>query len=470
VSVHVRETLLSMNGIHKRVSTLTAVFAAVCLMLTAGVFRPVSAGYLYCTSDSNVEPTIAEIVNNIVPVRDMLPQGSSLKSGQRSAADADSLGNMHEHLLDASKHSIEVIGRLPVPIRSMFANGLYTIDLTNTHTDISFNDVYLIQQNYVSIGFICTSSLVPQMVKNVLCVCVDGDDISNSRLTNRERQSILSALSRDHTSSEYPQAELKTPNQLSTHWCVSSAPVCTSRNMNDYCRVFVDPIRPSCIYIRHEANVLQTQVDPFDVDEADPFSDPTSSQRDKELVQFNLSSYTVGEYVNKWMANPVRTTVPNDADEPEPTRNNNANARTPRNSRHVKQKQSTNIIDTELMRKQAHAMRRSSLHTLNIMVSLLGKIPLYICSAALGFSLIYISEDLSSNSLFQYSLTAVFGILLFVCVFAYALYTTTLNVTRQASIPIVSSLLAPFLGWFALAPLAYAAFRNMVYYAVLNFW
>lgn len=438
-------------------------------MQAAVVFTPVSAGYLYCTSDSHVEPTLNEIMSNIVNVQDIL--GSSEE--KMAENEEQSLGQIHRQLLDASKHSVKVVGSLPVPIRSLFANGLYTIDLTNTHADISFNDVYLIQQNYVSIGLICTSSLVPQLVKDMLCVCLEGDEINNSRLTNRERRLIMKALS--NSSGDADQAT-GSAIQSPSHWCVSSSPVCTSRNMHDFCRVFVDPIRPSCIYIRHETNILQTLVDPLDIGGADGLR--PSHQPLHKLVEFNLSSYTVGEYIDKWVTQTLgwQLKMPFGYAEIDPSvsdltsSQSKASPATKKRGRSHRERQNTNVIDTERMRSQANALGKSSLRALKLVTDVIGKVPLYVCSAALGFSLIYLSEELSSNSLFQYSLTAAFGVLLFVCIFGYAAYSTTLSVSRRANIPLISSVLAPFVGWFALAPLAYSAFRNMVYYALLNFW
>jgi hypothetical protein len=449
-------------AIHSRIPRLIAVVASIAIATMTLYSQVVSAGYMYCTYDAHIEPTIGEIVQTVLPSVDIdmekhlnsmyetLAQSSTgpgsknKKKGTKKQTSKDQgadregkLSSMHEQLVSAGAHGVQRVSALPVPIRSLFSTGLYTIDL-RSNDYVSFNDVYLLQQNYWSLSVICTASWIPSVVKNAMCICVEGEDINSSRLTNRERQAVVSTLVDANAGITHTEDE----RMAAGHWCVSSAPVCTSRNMNDYCRVFVDPIRPSCIYIRHEqTNILH---------------------HEGQLVTFNLSSYTVGEYVDKWTQSSLSAHL-TDTLKQQLNKNDDSAFRTKLSDKYVKL---MNKIQTS---KHAGVIRRSAMQTLSFVLYAFANIPVNVAIGALGFSILYVAEDLASSTSFQYTLTALAGVTLFVLVTAYALYTMTLR-TAKNSIPYAHIMLTPLFASLAVVPFTTEVFRNAVYYTALNFW
>jgi hypothetical protein len=169
-------------AIHSRIPRLIAVVASIAIATLTLYSQMVSAGYMYCTYDAHIEPTIGEIVQTVLPSVDIdmekhlnsmyetLAQSSTgpgsknKKKGTKKQTSKDQgadregkLSSMHEQLVSAGAHGVQRVSALPVPIRSLFSTGLYTIDL-RSNDYVSFNDVYLLQQNYWSLSVICTAS------------------------------------------------------------------------------------------------------------------------------------------------------------------------------------------------------------------------------------------------------------------------------------------------------------------------
>ena len=188
---------------------------------------------LYCAKDSNVEPTINEIVLQVVPntfgedltrvskliqqnvdelrdvVYDAIPDDvmdevtklsnvvkqkvsdfgidtdvSSVKQSNNDGSDGSndndetkkSVGSLHNYLYNASIETVNNVGKIQLPLISLISHGEFYVDF-DQDIDLTFEGIFLIQRNYFSVSKLCSMTSLPSVIKFNLCKCWSSTDV-----------------------------------------------------------------------------------------------------------------------------------------------------------------------------------------------------------------------------------------------------------------------------------------------------
>jgi hypothetical protein len=122
-----------------------------------------------------------------------------------------------------------------LPIISFISNGYFRVEYEKPMESFSFNDIYLIQENYASLNFVCNTFGNVLGSMSPICKCWSGQPYEN-------------ILEHQDPSVYHHKAQ----------WCVIK-PSCTDKSLESgYCTVPTDPIRNSCILLDTK-NYLRTE-------------------------------------------------------------------------------------------------------------------------------------------------------------------------------------------------------------------
>jgi hypothetical protein len=204
--------------------------------------------------------------------------------------------------------------------------------------------------------------------------------------------------------------------EISSHnWCVSSSPACTSHSMNQKCMISVDPFRNACVWIRdNELN-----------DTATP------------LVTYGLSSPTIEEIYGRLPAMP---------------------------SEYLQALSSPFMEQISFM----HPVIDLVGSILDRIVEFIEMMPTRIMYLTAGAMLLYVADDLSSSTIFQYSFVALGGLVLLFFWVCYTLYSVANSMSRN-SIPFLAPL-APIFVTSSMMFSTLASLRTMFVNTIADFW
>ncbi len=175
------------------------------LLLLMGLLIPVSCldfsrSHSVCNTES-LDPNILDIIGTLV---------------------SDASVNKH---LQKSSENVGFFSNFKLPIISFISNGEYRVQYENPSVrTFSFNDIYLIQENYASLNLVCDTFSGFLGPLNAYCGCGDGEPF-------------------DRTSN------IVMPNHHSAHWCLKK-PSCSDKSVaQGHCDFPVDPLRSSCVLL-----------------------------------------------------------------------------------------------------------------------------------------------------------------------------------------------------------------------------
>ena len=130
-----------------------------------------------------------------------------------------------------------------IPLKTLLDDGYFLIDFKDSIHTYTFNDIYLIQEKDSIQQYICkkrvTRTLLGPMLQQ-LCTYIYSNTsplTSNSQFTQSNDNTTLYNNYTTYSSS-------------SDNWVISNRPVCSSRLINNQCRVDINPLIASCIWIR----------------------------------------------------------------------------------------------------------------------------------------------------------------------------------------------------------------------------
>jgi hypothetical protein len=301
-----------------------------------------------------IEPTVSDIIVEGFLFQKELINPDFLSLNCENESDEkdvcmNKLRHMPLQILNATFSTAYLLGKLPLPLQSMISDGLYTIDFSN-QIDFSFQDVYVIQENYRTIKWICSylSKLNLNYLQSKFCHCYGSEDIQyNYWLHNNED----------------PASQAVYKSSSPGQWCISTYPICTSKSVGSNCTVKVDPLRSSCILIKHHIDLSNTESLP--------------------KIDYQLEIPTLGSFTNDWL---------------------------------VKLADSHFDIDNLYQDGQEHnfsyTLQVIFSKTLGMLMYILDYTPVYLFLIFVGISILYEAEDLSSNPIFQYVIVALFGALI----------------------------------------------------------
>lgn len=234
------------------------------LLLSALKRIPISYGNVYCSSSTQIEPSLYDIIDSVVPL-------SYLSSLSPSSIKSPKSNELHTILYHGISDIISSILSIQLPIRTLLSNGVYSIDLSPKsphYYDFSFKDVYLVQKQSFILDTICSiasssgvfeflgSDSDGNVVQSLLCGCngffhsySEFKSDSNIFHSNTNDFEMLSSDSIKHI-----PGYLNLFNQLHSNGnfsiCVTKRPVCTSKHSDRICQVKVDSLVNSCIWIK----------------------------------------------------------------------------------------------------------------------------------------------------------------------------------------------------------------------------
>jgi len=119
-------------------------------------------------------------------------------------------------------------GETRLSFLTFLSKGEFNIDLS----DVSFNDVYLLQQNYHSMNLICS-------IASFAASKIGKDDYIKGLCNNR----CINGTTLNMANLDLPEAATK--NISKDSWCYSK--ICSSKDINK-CISHIDPTRPACIW------------------------------------------------------------------------------------------------------------------------------------------------------------------------------------------------------------------------------
>ena len=177
---------------------------------------------LICSDSSKkLEPSISDIFQTLlgnltsqIDVNDYIPSDEKL---------SESIPEQLVHVLgDKFTSNVKNVANFEIPLIKLISNGLFTID-TN---QISYNDVYLIQENHYLVNFICENlGKYSEYFSTSFCHCWSGEMLSGKTIGLSSKN-----------------------NYYDTKFC-SSRP-CSEKTMSlGTCEIVVDPFRRSCVKI-----------------------------------------------------------------------------------------------------------------------------------------------------------------------------------------------------------------------------
>lgn len=181
--------------------------------------------YMFCNDDMNhygkLEPTIHEIFNTVIgnDIAELInPEGLTEKLKDKIHFNNSMQMNLFQTMTDFFYWIFNIIAFQEVPLLKVMSNGIHKIDMK----DISFNDIYLYQENFYSLSYICQLDLV------------------------KENKFLFSSLCQCWTSESIPAKSLGYDSNAA--FC-SSRPCSDKSNYLGSCKVRVDPFRKSCIRV-----------------------------------------------------------------------------------------------------------------------------------------------------------------------------------------------------------------------------
>lgn len=187
--------------------------------------------YRLCTQDNNLrsEPNIGEIIDSIVP-KELFPNipFESLKFPNLCSEDGncESLGNFQYRLLnvvgDSFQSSLHNLSSIEVDFMKVISDGIFTIEMKSV--PYTFNDIYLIQENYFSMNYICILGNYLGFQNSIFCRCITGVPVSGKEIG------------------------MSTYRENSANYC-SMRPCSDNAYRMGKCIVTIDPYRQTCINI-----------------------------------------------------------------------------------------------------------------------------------------------------------------------------------------------------------------------------
>lgn len=334
----------------------------------------------FCTSDYKLEPTIADIVTNL------------LNNFSVSALSSSHPLEGRPLLQDFNEFIVNNIGEKEVPIFKFISNGLFTINTTA----ISYNDIFLFQENYYLLNIFCNlpiheSFRLYSVFRSTMCHCYWN---SGKLISGKELGLISNA------------------NYLDTSFC-SYRPCQGMYVINDYCQFKIDPFRKACvriysndIYLDEEPSELSctsSNEDTFDTSThlELPHCHPSESQRHSDydnIVTYNHSIPYLSEFFDYMLQAIIIS-------------------------------HERNLLDEENRFNSKVTLVSLKLFSLFIYVSdvIIRFTPVYVCNFFIG-SYCYINSDsIAKSAYFQYGLVTLLGFILALMWMIFMFYKATSN-------------------------------------------
>ena len=344
-----------------------------------------SSGYSYflCTDSVRIEPTVGEIVSGVFDIFTDSPAeldqeaiqalSQKFKDGISSIS---SKTQVLDTIIDTSASTLKWINYLPIPLRTLVASGQFSIDLARSNKQFSFNDVYLIQQNYHTSNFVCSiAGIRNSMLGSIFCTC--GSNQEDFRSAGQTR-----------TGPSMP--ELDAHLSQNSQWCISVSPVCTSKSVGSNCLVSIDALRTSCIWVRQPLDLAK-----FHADQQNDNSNPLKSEQ--LPVTYSLVIPTVGSSLGSLLLDLYGSILG------------------------LAHKHVEGFLASP--RVQPFAPYFSHLDALSRQgIALVNSFPVSLVAVLIGANLMVVADELAANAAFQFLFAGCGGLALFLAWVLYMLY------------------------------------------------
>ena len=142
-----------------------------------------------------------------------------------------------------------------IPLKTLLDDAYFLIDFKDNIYTYTFNDIYLIQEKDSIQQYVCkkrvTRTLLGPMLQQ-LCTYIYSN-------TNPLSSSIQFTQSIDNYTFYNSSGNISSNTSNTDNWVISNRPVCSSRLINNQCRVDINPLITSCIWIRnYRLNISNT--------------------------------------------------------------------------------------------------------------------------------------------------------------------------------------------------------------------
>ena len=140
-----------------------------------------------------------------------------------------------------------------IPLKTLLDDAYFLIDFKDNIYTYTFNDIYLIQEKDSIQQYVCkkrvTRTLLGPMLQQLCTYTYSNTSplTSNSQFTQSNDNTTLYNNYTTYSSS-------------SDNWVISNRPVCSSRLINNQCRVDINPLIASCIWIRDFESTSNSEV------------------------------------------------------------------------------------------------------------------------------------------------------------------------------------------------------------------
>jgi hypothetical protein len=226
---------------------------------------------------THIEPSLFDILNSVVPLSTLFPHMSTTYNP--SIINNNELPTI---LYRGISHVVSKFLSIQLPIRTVFSNGVYSIDLTQNsphYHDFSFKDVYLVQKQYYLIDTIYSLAMSSGVLELIFESDIEGNAYwqsflgcdneffhsysdynynnadstttsSSSSSSNANSFEVLNTVGLGKSIPGFHSMLSQLQTDRSATWCISKKPVCTSKHSDRLCQIKVDSLASSCIWIQ----------------------------------------------------------------------------------------------------------------------------------------------------------------------------------------------------------------------------